>query len=280
MKATIIITNYNKEQYLTEAIESALSQDFFDFEVLIIDDGSTDKSASIIKSFQEKNSLIRTIYQNNKGVIATRNIAIKQAKGEYIVQLDGDDKLDKNYLKWTVPILSNSDELGIVFCKTEFFGLKTGVWDLGEYSLVNQLTTNQIVVTGLFRKADFLRTKGYNQDFAKGYEDWDFWLSLLDLGLQVHKINKVGFYYRIIENSRNSSFSKDVERQLKTLIYKGHPNLYLSNGLDPVNLLWKIKEKDLEIYDLKLFKNSLEYKVGHLFLFPLRLIQKLFKQFL
>ena len=273
---TIIITNYNKVDYIKKSIDSALDQTYSDFNVLIIDDGSSDGSLDIIRSY-DSNPKISLILQENIGVIKTRNKAINSAKGDYILQLDGDDALHPEYLSWTVPVLTVNTDVGIVFCKTELFGSKNGVWDLGEYSLINQLTTNQIVVTALFRKADFVKTKGYSEDFARGYEDWDFWLSLLELGLEVKEINRVGFYYRILKNSRNSSFSKDLEKELKTRIYKSHQDLYLSNGLDPVNLLWKIKEKDSEIYDLKLLKKSKEYKVGYLLLFPLRLLQNLFR---
>lgn len=273
---TIIITNYNKGDYIKESIESALNQNYSNFDVLIIDDGSTDGSVDIIKSYQP-NPKITLILQDNIGVIKTRNKAINSAKGEFILQLDGDDLLHPEYLSWTSPVLSGNSNVGIAFCKTELFGAKSGVWDLGEYSLLNQLTTNQIVVTALFRKKDFLRTNGYNDVFAKGYEDWDFWLSILELGLKGQEINKIGFYYRILPESRNSSFSKDAEFELKSMIFKHHQNLYLSNGLDSTNLLWKIRKKNSEIYDLKLVFTSLEYKLGKIILSPFRLIQKMFK---
>ena len=85
--ATIIITNYNKAPFLKEAIDSALNQNFEDFDVLITDDGSTDESMNIINEYQN-NSKISIISKRNEGVINTRNRAINEARGKYIVQLE------------------------------------------------------------------------------------------------------------------------------------------------------------------------------------------------
>ena len=97
--------------------------------------------------------------------------------------------------------------------------------------------------------------------------------------LKVKQVNKVGFYYRILEDSRNSSFSKEVEHKLRSLIYKRHIELYISNGLDPVNLMRKVRENESEIYDLNLVKSSFEYKLGKVFMSPFRMVQKLFKYY-
>lgn len=273
-KVSVIITSYNKGEYLSEAIDSVLSQTFNNYELIIIDDGSSDNSREIIDSYHIKNSQIKPIYQENIGVIKTRNKAINIATGEYIVQLDGDDKIHKDFLSWTVPELDQNPKTGIIFCQTEFFGKKSGVWNLGEYNIQSQLTSNLIVISALFRKNDFDKTQGYSDQFNEGLEDWDFWLSLIETGVEVKEIKKVGFYYRIIDNSRNQGYSASTETKLKRLIYIRHSNLYLENGLDPVNLLWELKRKESQIYDLNLIKNSPEYKLGRLLLRPFRFLQK------
>ena len=115
--ATIIITNYNKAPFLKESIDSALNQNFEDFDVLITDDGSTDESMNIINEYQN-NPKTSIIFKENEGVITTRNRAINEAKGKYIVQLDGDDKLDVDFLKLTVPVLEKKEKVGIAYCLT------------------------------------------------------------------------------------------------------------------------------------------------------------------
>lgn len=278
IKVTIIITNYNKEKYLLESIESALNQTYQSFELLIIDDGSTDNSKEVIEKYREYSNVIIE-YQENNGVIYTRNRAIGLAKGKYILQLDGDDKLHPNYLKWAVPVLEAKKNVGIVYCKTEFFGYKTGIWELGDYSIKKQLVTNQIVITALFRKEDFLKTDGYRAAFSKGIEDWDFWLSLIELDLEVVQIPKVGFYYRILKESRNSDYSSKDEIVIKGEISNFHQDLYIKNGFDSANLLWEQERLKWKIKDLELLKESKEYYLGRLLLSPFRWLKKMISKY-
>ena len=274
--ATIIITNYNKAPFLKESIDSALNQNFEDFDVLITDDGSTDESMNIINEYQN-NPKTSIIFKENEGVITTRNRAINEAKGKYIVQLDGDDKLDVDFLKLTVPVLEKKEKVGIAYCLTEFIGAKSGLWNLGEYSIEKELITNQIVITALFRKDDYLKTEGYSNDFQKGYEDWDFWLSIIELGKEVRQINQVGFYYRILSNSRNRSFNTEIEKELKSKIYQRHIKLYLKYGFDGTNLLWEIEKLKNQNKSLSYYKNSIDYKIGSILLAIPRKIKSLLK---
>lgn len=96
MLISIIIPVYNKEEYLNDCIKSVVYQDYHDIEIIIINDGSQDNSASIIKKWVEKDTRIQYISQENKGVSFTRNRGISMAKGEYIYLLDADDFLEKN----------------------------------------------------------------------------------------------------------------------------------------------------------------------------------------
>lgn len=276
MLVSILITNYNKAPFLHEAISSCLNQKFDNFEVLLIDDGSTDDSLEIIKSFSEVEDF-NFILNSNQGVIKTRNEGIKACKGQFILQLDGDDKIGEDFLKLTVPVLENDENVGIVYCNTSFFGAKKGVWNLGEFSIEKQLRTNQIVITALFRKADFLNTEGYSHKFDKGYEDWDFWMSILELKRTVVKIESVQFYYRILSDSRNIGVSAATERELKYSIWENHKSLYDSIDLNPVNLLWDLEQLKSENKDLTVKVNSIDFKLGNKILSIPRFFKKLIK---
>lgn len=94
---SVVIPVYNKEKELRSTLESVLNQSFSDFEILLIDDGSTDNSISIIKDFQD--ARIRLISQSNQGVSAARNRGVKNASCRYIALLDADDKWEATYLK-------------------------------------------------------------------------------------------------------------------------------------------------------------------------------------
>lgn len=95
---SVIIPVYNGEKYLSQTVESVLNQSFDDFELLLIDDGSTDNSKSIIDFFRKKDNRVRCVYKSNTGVSDTRNRGIALANGDYIYFADADDILHKDIL--------------------------------------------------------------------------------------------------------------------------------------------------------------------------------------
>ena len=94
-KISIIVPVYNCEKYISNCINSVLEQSFKDFELILVDDGSSDRSFEICESFAKKDSRVRAIHQPNSGVSRARNIGLDEAKGEYIGFVDGDDCVDK-----------------------------------------------------------------------------------------------------------------------------------------------------------------------------------------
>lgn len=95
---SIIIPVYNSESYLDECIKSVLCQTYKDFELLLIDDGSTDKSLEILSSWESKDDRINLIVQENSGASSARNHGLNEAKGEWVVFIDSDDIVSPNYL--------------------------------------------------------------------------------------------------------------------------------------------------------------------------------------
>lgn len=88
---SVVISVYNGEKYLSEAIESVLNQTYKDFEFIIINDGSTDNSLEIIKKYQNQDERIVLISRENKGLVSSLNEGIEKAKGKYIARMDADD---------------------------------------------------------------------------------------------------------------------------------------------------------------------------------------------
>ena len=106
-KVTVYITNHNYEKYIKKCIESVLNQSFTNFELIIIDDGSTDNSKKIINQY-EKFKKISIVYQQRKGLNISNNVAIRLSRGEYIIRLDADDWLEKNALNIMVKYLDSN----------------------------------------------------------------------------------------------------------------------------------------------------------------------------
>ena len=111
---TVYITNFNYGSYIKDAIESVLSQSFKDIELIIIDDGSSDNSKEIIERYMQLN-YVRVIFQKNNGLNITNNIAIRLARGKYLVRLDADDYFRKDAIQKMCQKLESDPKLGLVF---------------------------------------------------------------------------------------------------------------------------------------------------------------------
>ena len=124
-KISVIVTCYNQEKYIRECLESVLKQTFSDYEVIVVNDGSTDSSLSIIQSYTDKYDNFHLINQQNQGVVSARNNAIKQAQGIYIYTLDADDKIAPRCLEVLFNIIKQG-LFDVVYSQTNFFGAKNG----------------------------------------------------------------------------------------------------------------------------------------------------------
>lgn len=234
-KVSIIIPCYNQGKYVQDALNSALNQTYKNIEIICVNDGSTDNSAEIISKFEN----IKFIdFKENKGVIEARNTAIEYSSGEYVLPLDADDTIEATYVEKAVAILNNNSNIGMVYCKARKFGNKNKVWKLPEYNYDDFLISNCIFNCALFRKEDFNHAGKYKQNMKNNCEDWDLWLSFIELGLKPYRIPEILFNYRQCENARSKVVSQNTS-QLKE-IFKNHINLYSNNEV----LIKKIFSKD------------------------------------
>jgi glycosyltransferase involved in cell wall biosynthesis len=274
---SVIIPCYNQGEFLEECLTSVYDSTYKQVEVIVVNDGSTDNSIEIISSLNSKFKFT-LIDQLNMGASLARNNGVLASKGKYILPLDADDRIGRTYIQNAVIQLESNDKKGIVYCKAEFFGEKEGEWKLPFFSFEQMLTQNLIFNCALFRRQDFDKTLGYNPNMKEGWEDWDFWLSLIELGLEVERLNEVGFYYRIRSNSRERKLDKEKVIRLRKQIYQNHINLYLENFNNPINQYF-------EIQDLNEFKksfyhllNSKDYKIGRFVLSPIRFLKKIIQK--
>lgn len=124
-KVSVIMAVYNSEKFLKEAIESILNQTFKDFEFIIIDDGSTDRSGEILEDYAKKDSRIKVFHQENMGLTKSLNKAIKLAKGEYIARMDADDISMPERLEEQIQFLDQNPQvalLGTGYYEIDTFG--------------------------------------------------------------------------------------------------------------------------------------------------------------
>ncbi len=119
-KISVIIPIYNTEKYLSKCVSSVINQTYKNIEIILIDDGSTDRSLNICKKFSKNDDRIKVIYEENKGVSYARNMGIKNSTGEYITFIDSDDFIDENMLLnlYNVLIKENAD---VSVCGYDFY---------------------------------------------------------------------------------------------------------------------------------------------------------------
>lgn len=225
---SIIVPCYNQEKYLAETLDSVISQTSGAWECIIVNDGSTDNSEAIIDTYCAKDSRFIKLNQKNQGLAASRNNGIKEAKGQYILPLDGDDKIGPQYIELAQKEFIKNPKLKLVYCKAEFFDAKNGPWELRKYDYDALLFANHIFCSGIFKKEDYQKTSGYDLNMTFGYEDWEFWIQLLKKGDDVVQLDSVQFFYRQRENSMIKSLheSKAQQNQMEWYIFNKHRRLY------------------------------------------------------
>jgi glycosyltransferase involved in cell wall biosynthesis len=268
---SIIVPAYNYGRYLPECLDSVLNQTYTNWECIVIDNGSTDDTSSIAQSFVSKDKRFSYYFTEQKGVSFARNKAVSLSKGMYIFPLDADDKIAPTYIEKALKIIESEEHIKVVYCDAELFGARKGKWKLPTYAFKNLLIENSIFCTALYRKVDFYLARGYNEEMKEGFEDWDFWISMLQHGGEVYKIDEPLFYYRMREDSRNGALDTNKQLLLRRQVYENHKEVY--------EKYFSIPDLLFENYNLNLamntIKNSADLRTANTILKPLRAIKNL-----
>ena len=216
---SVIVPLYNAAPYVLETLESIVASSYRPIEVVVVDDESTDESLSIAEAFAKTYPEVRVLTQAHAGVSAARNHAIREAKGEYILPVDADDKISRNYIEQAVNAMT--EDVRVVGCRAMFFGAKQGEWRLPDFSHKLLARKNMIPISSLFRKKDWQQAGGFCEEEIYR-EDWSFWLSMMELGGTYVRIDEVGLYYRILPTSRRH-IAKAQKRTIVDAINRLHP---------------------------------------------------------
>ena len=211
-KITVYITNHNYGEYLVQAIQSVLDQTFQDFELIIIDDGSTDNSRTILKKYEQ---MINTkiIYQQNRGLPISNNIALQQSKGEYIIRLDADDYFDKNALKILINEFDD-ENIGMVFGDWYITNSKGDVLGIEKrHDFDKDVSLYDLPAHGactMFRTKFLKEIGGYDETISR-QDGYELWFRFIE-EYEIRNINIPVFYYR----KHGSSLTDKSEELLST----------------------------------------------------------------
>ena len=218
---SVIVPIYNAAPFLKETLDSIIASTYRPIEIVMVDDGSQDNSLSIAQDYCANYPECRVIAQTNQGVSVARNNAIRHAKGMYILPVDADDKIADTFIQKAVDVIDNNDDIRVVGCRCWMFGAINKEWKLPEFSHALLARKNMIPATALYRKADWERCGGYCEEEIYR-EDWDFWLSMMELGGTFYKLNEILFYYRISTDSRRM-LAKGRKKLIVDAINSRHP---------------------------------------------------------
>jgi glycosyltransferase involved in cell wall biosynthesis len=220
-RMSVIVPAFNSAAYLAAALQSVLVQTVQDFEVIVVDDGSTDATFQVAADFACRDPRICVIRQENGGIGKARNAALGRARGEWIALLDSDDMWFPDYLEEQLEILKRRPDVDILSANAINLG---GAWDGQPYkrpggpvvdlSLLDIIRTEDAVcILSLFRRA-VLRDIGLFDDTMRGSEDYDFWLRAAAVGLRIaFNPTPLAMYRR-----RADSVSADEMRMLDAIV--------------------------------------------------------------
>jgi glycosyltransferase involved in cell wall biosynthesis len=262
---SFIIPYFNAGSTIQETIDSVFNQSYPNFDIWIINDGSTDKlSIEKLKDF-EGNDKIHILHQENAGPSVARNNAIKRTKSDFILPLDADDKILNKTIIHCLNEFNNDNEIGVVYGNLHFFGETTFIKDQAIFYLNNQLLWNQVAVCSLIRKGVFEDIGFYDEKLSKiGLEDWEFWIRVGISKWKFKKVNELHFQIRTSKHSRTFAVANKNVSEIKEYVFKKH----YSSIIDEYSRL---------LYDKKMLLETPDYKIGNLILSPYRFIKKLFK---
>ena len=220
-KISVIIPVYNTSIYLRQCLDSVLNQDFDDYEVICVNDGSTDNSLEILREYEKKSSKIKVVDQINSGVATTRNTALKNASGDFLAFLDSDDFIKENYLSklYNTALNTGSD---IVICnfyryyeqtnfaKPVFYKFRRGQFD--EYEILKGLIPDNLIHSYLWNKLWRREIfEGHNIFPNMKFEDLAIMSELIYKANKITVIPDALYYYRIRKTSIVRSISLQTQ---------------------------------------------------------------------
>jgi glycosyltransferase involved in cell wall biosynthesis len=221
-KVTVILPNYNHQDYIEERIESILNQDFDDFELIILDDASTDKSPEKIRKFLNDTRVKEFVVndQNSGSTFIQWEKGLQKAQGEYIWIAESDDVADKRFLSELITILDNHPKIGVAFCPSTWIDeqsikilepdheVNEDLWQ-GNYLIQNDFLAGNLIYnasSAVFRK-NLVNKISFSQINEFKYTgDWLFWVQLVR-DVQVKRIGKRLNYFR--RHANNVSFKSE-----------------------------------------------------------------------
>lgn len=251
---SIVVPTYNNEKFLDKCVESILSQTYHEFELLIINDGSTDNTIHILQPYLKKDQRIKLHNTKNKGVSSARNLGISKAKGEYICFIDSDDWVEKDYLSQFVSKIQNPKTLIIqeIFQNRNSKKYTNSLYDIKKDLDVLMLEYHFMSLGSPFAKLYHTETIKKNNltfnNLVSYGEDQMFFFQYITYINSIYTLNYRGYHY----NHNSTSLSTKIHPFISFYTY--HLSLidfikYISDFCKSEKVLYKIYKTDWDIVE-------------------------------
>jgi len=183
-------------------------------EVIVANDGSPDaETREILSELEEAGYCL--VAQPNSGLGTARNTGIRLARGDFILPLDSDNRVRDAYLNEAASLLKDNPSLDVIYADAEYFGDGSGRWQIPEFDLLSFIRMNFIDACAAYRKSPWEKVGGYDEHMpSMGWEDWDFWLRLAFHDGTFVQLPRVGFDYRV----RNDSLRLKVHQHASDFV--------------------------------------------------------------
>lgn len=299
IKISVYITSYNQKKYLIEAIDSVLNQTLKPFELLIIDDCSSDGSQKLISEYASKYNFIRPVFhQNNLGITRTRNQALDLIEGDYLTYLDGDDRFLPSKLEKEYQLISENNDVMIVFSNYYLIdsdGQRIGLWaeksKPPEGKIFKDVFCRNFPRNNIFRNelinVNALDEIKYDTNLSI-YEDWEFRIRLTknhnvyfcDKPLSEYRIHEAGLsksnawehkYAIDYINEKNEKLLNDLSNVDRQII-KSKSRHFISKISEKIALYEIDKGGSTKIRAARLYLNLINNNIGN---FPIKLLFRL-----
>lgn len=235
-KISVVIPAFNAQRWIEEAVKSALEQSLPPFEVIVVDDGSTDDTVGILEKFGARIKLIR---QSNRGPGSARNEGMKNARGEWIAFLDADDKwlsskLERvmQFAKQNLDVVLFSHDAFVIDAQGKIVGVYTYQKLPSERQALSLIFRNTVMTSSVVMRCAVVNDVGLFKEDLNVSEDWDYWIRIAEKHRLFHINERLVMYRRLETSAVKSKLDKSLEDSIRVIIGAGKRNQLSSTTLN------------------------------------------------
>lgn len=223
-RVSVVIRCYQQGRFLAEAVGSARGQTRVPDEIVVVDDGCTDETATVVASLEETGPLVIVRHATPRGPAASFNAGVAASSGDLILALDADDALSSRYVELTEAAIGAGADLA--YGGVERFGAETGFTPPPPFRTGELGVESFLHVSTMFRRSVFDATGGFRPDLDRlGLEDWEFWVHAVEHGARGRAVDGCWLRYRRHAGGSRNTMSRATVLRIHLMVHRLHPSV-------------------------------------------------------